>query len=168
MTSIMNMYWLGDDNRDMLACARYILFRCCKKVKKYKLGQDIEDWEKSIMTEYLPMNYMDFKWVVDRCNFELAKHFGTDLLPNSFLSWHQDSHLVPEYFDTDFTCNYKKLKNGKWKKIESNSEEGDFISAAEVWAMNKVIKRWKIYGKWLVKLDSWWYNLKNKIIKQKQ
>lgn len=167
MTSIMSTYWLNDDIRDMKACTRFILFRCCKKVKKYKLGKDIEDWERSIMTEYLPLDYMDFKWIVDRCNFELAKRFGTDLLPNSFLSWYQDSHLVPECFDADFTCDYKKLKNGKWKRVESNSEEADFISAAEVWAMNKIIRRWKIYGKFYVKLDNFVWKIKNKLKRSK-
>lgn len=167
MTSVMNLYWLNDDIRDMKACTRYILFKCCKKTKVYKLGEDIPDWERSVITEYKPMDFMDFKWIIDRCNFELSKDFGTDLLPNSFLSWYQDGHFVPEYFDDDFTCEYKRQKNGKYKKVQSNSIESDFISAAEVWAMNKVIRRWKIYGKWCVKLSNLYYKIKWKLKSEK-
>ena len=156
----MNLSVLNGDIRDMKACTRYILFRCCKKTRIYKLGEDIQDWETSVMTEYKPMDFMDFKWIVDRCNFELSKGFGTELLPNVFLSWYQDGHFVPEYFDDDFTCEYKRLKNGKWKKIQSNNEESDFISAAEVWAMRKIIRRWKLYGRFYVKLSNFYYKLK--------
>ena len=168
MSAIMDLGWMSRDCRDFSACTRFILFRCCKKVsKKYKLGEDIEGWERSVMTEYLTMDYMDFKWVVDRCNFELGKSFGTDLLPCSFLSWYEDAHFVPEYFDEDFTCDWKKDKKGKWKKVESNSIESDFISAAEVWAMKKVIRRWKIYGRWFVKIEGLYYKLKWKIKNKK-
>ena len=163
MTSIMNLSLLNGDIRDMKACTRYILFRCCKKTRIYKLGEDIQDWEISVMTEYKPMDFMDFKWIVDRCNFELSKGFGTELLPNVFLSWYQDGHFVPEYFDDDFTCEYKRLKNGKWKKVQSNNEESDFISAAEVWAMRKIIRRWKLYGRFYVKLSNFYYKLKWKL-----
>ena len=52
---------------------------------------------------------------------------------------------------------------GKWKKVESNNIEPDFISAAEVWAMKKVIRRWKLYGRWFVKITGWWDSLKWKI-----
>lgn len=168
MTSIMSTYWLHDDIRDMKACTRYILFRCCKKVREtYQLGKDIVGWETSVRTTYLPMDFMDFKWIVDRCNFELAKNFGTDLLPNSFLSWYQDSHFVPENFDDDFTCDYKRQKNGKFKKIQSNNIESDFISAAETWAMDKIIRRWKLYGRFYVKLDNLKWKIKNKFKRSK-
>lgn len=163
MTSVMNLSVLNGDIRDMKACTRYILFRCCKKTRIYKLGEDIQDWETSVMTEYKPMDFMDFKWIVDRCNFELSKGFGTELLPNVFLSWYQDGHFVPEYFNDDFTCEYKRLKNGKWKKVQSNNEESDFISAAEVWAMRKIIRRWKLYGRFYVKLSNFYYKLKWKL-----
>lgn len=159
----MNLSVLNGDIRDMKACTRYILFRCCKKTRIYKLSEDIQDWETSVMTEYKPMDFMDFKWIVDRCNFELSKGFGTELLPNVFLSWYQDGHFVPEYFNDDFTCEYKRLKNGKWKKVQSNNEESDFISAAEVWAMRKIIRRWKLYGRFYVKLSNFYYKLKWKL-----
>ena len=152
--AIDNLYWLNDDIRDRLALTRYILFRCCKKAKKeYKLGKDIEGWERSIVTQYKPIDFLDFKWIVDRCNFKASKDFGVDFLPNSFVSWYEEAHFVPEYFDADFTCDYKKLKNGKWKKIQSNNEESDFISGAEVDIANKMIRRWKLYGKLAVRLD---------------
>ena len=57
----------------------------------------------------------------------------------------------------------RNKKNGKYKKVQSNSIESDFISAAEVWAMNKVIRRWKIYGKWCVKLSNLYYKIKWKL-----
>ncbi len=167
MSGVMNCFWLNEDCRDYFACVRYVLFRCCKKTQKYKLGKDVEGWSKSFMTEYKPIDYMDFKWIMDRCNFLLAKDHGVELLPNSFLSWYEDAHFVPEYFEVDFSCDYKKLKNGKLKKVQSNNEESDFISGADMWAMNKIIRRWKIYGRWFVKLDNFWWKLKWKFRKNK-
>ena len=165
--TIMRTDWINDDHRDYFACTRYILFRCCKKTKEaYQLGEDIVGWETSVRTVYKPLDYIDFKWIMDRCNFLLAKSYGVDLLPNSFLSWYEDGHFVPEYFDDDFTCDYKKTKNGKWKKVQSNNEESDFISGAEIWAMNKVIRRWKIYGRYCVKLSNLYYKLKWKLKKK--
>lgn len=164
--AIDNLAWLKEDNRDRLALTRYILFRCCKKAKKqYKLGQDIEGWERSIMTEYLPIDFMDFKWIVDRCNFKMAKFYGVDFLCNSFVHWYEEAHFVPEYFDADFTCDYKKMKNGKWKKIKTNWVEEDFVSGAEICVAKKIIRRWKLYGRWFVKIDNWYWGLKYKIKK---
>ena len=61
---------------------------------------------------------------------------------------------------------YKKLKNGKWKKVQSNNEEYDFVSGAEVCVAKKMIRRWKIYGKWFVKLDYLWWKIISKIRKK--
>ena len=162
--AIDNLDWLNSDIRDRLALTRYILFRCCKKVKKqYKLGQDIEGWERSIITEYKPLDFMDFKWIVDRCNFESSKDYGIDFLSNSFLSWYEEAHFVPEYFDADFSCDYKKMKNGKWKRIKSNNEESDFISGSEICIAKKIIRRWKLYGRWLVKLSNLYCGIRFKL-----
>lgn len=159
---IEKLDWLNDDYRDYLACTRYILFKCCKKVDLYRLGEDIPEWEESIETQYIPLNYIDFKWIVDRCNFILSKQFQLTLLPNSFISWHIDSHFVPEYFDTDFTCEYKKNKNNKLVKQKSDLQEIDFISGAEYYVMKKVCKQWKIYGKYSVRLQELVWKIKNK------
>ena len=165
--SIESIDWLNNDIRDYLALTRFILFRCCKKAKKeYKLGKDIEGWERSITTEYIPIDFMDFKWIVDRCNFKMSKDYGVVYLPNTFLSWYEEAHFVPEYFDADFTCDYKKMKNGKWKRVQSNNEEYDFVSGAEVCVAKKMIRRWKIYGKWFVKLDYLWWKIISKIRKK--
>ena len=99
---------------------------------------------------------------MDRCNFLLGKRFGIDLLPYSFLSWYEEAHFVPEYFDTDFSCEYKMQKNGKLKKVESNYEESDFISACEEQIMNIVIRRWKVYGRLSIKIDNFLYNFINR------
>lgn len=158
--AIDSLYWLNDDIRDRLALTRYILFRCCKKVKKeYKLGQDIEGWERSIVTQYKPIDFLDFKWIVDRGNFKSSKDYGVDFLPNSFVGWYEEAHFVPEYFDADFTCDYKKMKNGKWKKIQSNNEESDFLSGAEIDIARKMIRRWKIYGRLAVRLNNFLWRL---------
>ncbi len=159
---IESIDWINDDHRDYLACTRYILFNCCKKTILYKLGEDIPDWEESVETQYIPLDYLNFKWIVDRCNFILSKQFQLTLLPNSFISWHIDSHFVPEYFDTDFTCLYKKDKHNKLVKQESNLQEIDFISGAEYAVMKKVCKRWKIYGKHIINLQKFWWKIKNK------
>ena len=162
--AIDSLDWLNSDIRDRLALTRYILFRCCKKVKKqYKLGQDIEGWERSITTEYKPLDFMDFKWIVDRCNFESSKNYGIDFLSNSFLGWYEEAHFVPEYFDADFSCDYKKMKNGKWKRVKSNNEESDFISGSEICIAKKIIRRWKLYGRWLVKLSNLYWGIRFKL-----
>ena len=169
MSGIIDTWWLQRDNRDWYACTRYILFKCCKKTKKYKLGQDIPGWERSVMTEYLPIDFLDYKWIIERCNFELSKDFGLDLLPISFLHWYEEAHFVPEYFDTDFGCDYKKDKNNKWRKIKRKEpwKERDFISDADIWAMDKVIRKWKIYGRLSIKLSNSIYKLKRKLTRSK-
>ena len=50
-----------------------------------------------------------------------------------------------------------KIKK-KWE-----SKEEDFIAPADKWIMNRIIRRWKIYGKWLVKLDNFIWKIKNKL-----
>ena len=58
----------------------------------------------------------------------------------------------------------KQTKKGEPIKIKKKwiSKEEDFIAPADRWIMNKVIRKWKIYGKWLVKLDNSIWKLKNK------
>lgn len=160
---IEDINWIGGDYRDYLACTRYILFRCCKKTQEHKVGEDIVGWEHSVQTKYEPIDFMDFKWIVDRCNFLLAKTYGIHMLPTSFLGWHEDSHFVPESFNADFTCQYKKQKNGKFKKYKPKYElnESSFISEAEQWAMNKIIWRWKAYGRFCIKLSNLYWKLKH-------
>lgn len=173
MSCVERLDWLNEDIRDYLACSRYILFRCCKKAKrKYKLGRDIPNWEKSIETEYLPIEFADFKWVVDRCNFKLSKSHGVNLLPNGFVAWYEDGKYVPEYFNAaDWTCEYRKGKNGKLqrypRKRGEEFKEEDFLSGADIWAMRSVIRRWKIYGKWMVRLEMAWFSLKWKLRRSK-
>ena len=42
-------------------------------------------------------------------------------------------------------------------------KEEDYISDAEKWIMNKITRRWKLYGKFYVKLDILVWKLKNKL-----
>jgi len=149
--------WLNRDNREYYACLRYILFRCCSKKKGI----------------YQPLDFMHVKWIIDRANYIVGKSFNIDFIPYSLLNWYDEIDWVPEYFNCDWECDYKLDKNGKIKtnkkgepiKVKKKwvSKEEDFIAAADKWAMNKAIRKWKLYGKFYQGIDNWIWQLKLKI-----
>ena len=158
--------WLNRDNREYYACFRYILKRCCK----YKVASDDEGNATRV---YKPIDFMDMKWIIDRCNYLVGKNFNADFIPYSLFNWYDEINWEPSYFNCDWNCEYKTDRRGKIKtnkkgepiKIKTKREykEEDYISDAEKWIMNKIIHRWKIYGKWLVKLDNFIWKIKNKL-----
>lgn len=143
--------FLGRDNRNSFAILRYILTRCCS-IKNY---------------EYKELDFMQLKWIIDRCNFLSGKWYGLKFLDYDLLDWINESDLVPETFNCDWeahyaTNEYDKIlldKTRKPVKIKSKfiSKEEDYLSGADIDIMNKVIRRWKIYGKLSVKISEWWY-----------
>lgn len=144
------------DNREALASIRYILTRCCKKETK--------------SNKPIPFDFMQLKWIIDRCNFLAAKYYGLKFFDYDLLFLLEDVDLVPLNFDTDWSCDYELDDHG-WLKLDKNkklikkkrkfeSKEEDWLSVADIYIMNKVIRRWKLYGKILVKIINWWYNVK--------
>lgn len=158
--------WLNRDNREYYACLRYILKRCCK----YKV---VSDDEGNATRVYKPIDFMDMKWIIDRCDYLIGKNFNVDFIPYSLFNWYDEIDWEPSYFNCDWNCEYKTDMHGKIKtnkkgepiKIKKKwiSKEEDYISDAERWIMNKVIRRWKIYGKFYVKADNLIWKLKNKL-----
>lgn len=145
----MVMYndWMRHDQRDIYALIRYILFRCCKKDKNGK---------------YIPLDYMQVKWIIDRCNYLCGKWYNLEFISYEIFNWWDDLDFTPETFDCDWVCDYIETKNGKLKKTKKKweSKEQDFWRPCCIDIANKIIKRWKLYGKTLVKIINWWYNLK--------
>ena len=70
--------WLNRDNREYYACFRYILKRCCK----YKV---VSDDEGNAIRIYKPIDFMDMKWIIDRCNYLVGKDFNVDLFRTLYL-----------------------------------------------------------------------------------
>ena len=65
--------WLNRDNREYYACLRYILFRCCK-------SEVVSDDEGNATRIYKPIDFMDMKWIIDRCNYLKGKKFNLDFI----------------------------------------------------------------------------------------
>jgi len=161
--------WLNRDNREYYACLRYILKRCCKS----KFIIDESDSDRVAHIVYKPINFMDMKWIIDRCNYLVGKNFNLDFIPYSLLNWYDDIDWEPECFNCDWECDYKVDMNGKIKtnkkgepiKVKKKwiSKEEDFIAPADKWIMNKIIRRWKLYGKFYVKVDNFIWKLKYKL-----
>ena len=153
------------DHREALASIRYILTRCCKKKAKYIATDDIGNG--TTLYYDIPLDFMHLKWVIDRCNFLAAKYYGLKFIDYDLLILFEDIDLVPFNFDTDWSCDYELDDHG-WLKLDKNrqlikkkkiydSKEEDWLSAADVYIMNKVIRRWKLYGKMVVSINNWWY-----------
>ncbi len=157
---IHDLNFLHKDHRQELAILRYILTRCCRILEKRG---------KYIL--YEPLDWLQLKWIIDRANYLSGKRYALDFFPYSLLTWLEDSELVPDRFDTDWSCNYEtdaynfiKLdKNKNPIKTQGYLQEEDFLSGADVDILNNVIFRWKLYGKLLIMVDSFLYKLKNKI-----
>lgn len=130
--NILTMDVLKRDNSDVKACLRYILKRCCPYRK--------ENDTLNVYKVYSNMDFMQLKWILDRCNFEAGKDYGLKFFDYEMLFVLEDTDLVPETFD----C--------KWK-----SKEEDYISIADKIIMNRVIRRWKLYGKICVNISEWWW-----------
>ena len=158
---------LHHDNREVLACLRYILFRCCKY--KYEIHSD-DEGESWCVANRVSMDFMQLKWILDRCNFKAGKDYGLKFFDYDMLFVLEDAELIPETFDCEDWSSYyitddhgwiKKDKNGKLMKTKGlGSKEKDHLSGADVEIMNNVIFRWKLYGQWCVKLSNWWWKIK--------
>lgn len=163
--SVLNL-----DNRETLAAIRYILTRCCKKKAKYITVEGVEN--DTIIYYDIPLDFMQFKWIIDRCNFMAGKDYGLKFIDYDLLTLLEDVDLVPFNFDADWACDYelddhgwikrdKNRKPIKKKKIYESKEE-DWLSVADIDIMNKVIRRWKLYGRMFVSISNWWYCKFNK------
>ena len=156
------------DNREAYAAIRYILTRCCKSEAK---SIEVDGFDTLIYHD-VPLDFMHLKWIIDRCNFLAAKYYGLKFFDYDLLFLLEDVDLVPFNFDTDWACDYELDDHG-WLKLDKNrkpikkkkiydSKEEDWLSVGDVYIMNKVIRRWKLYGKIFVNIDNWWYRKFNK------
>ena len=134
MMNIYSMDFLKRDNRDVFACLRYILKKCCS----YREENDTKD----TYIVYKNMDFMQLKWIIDRCNFLSAKWYGLKFFDYEMLFILEDTDLVPETFD----C--------KWGQ---DQKEEDFMSIADKLVMDKVIRYWKWYGRFTVAISEWWW-----------
>lgn len=151
------------DNRTALASIRYILTKCCKQEAK---SIEVDGFD-SIIYHDIPLDFMHLKWIIDRCNFLAGKEYGLKFLDYDILTLLEEIDLVPFNFDTDWSCDYELDDHG-WLKLDKNrkpikkkkiyeSKEEDWLSVADIDIMNKVIRRWKLYGKIIVNIQNWWY-----------
>ena len=122
----------------------YILLKICKKVKKYKLGNN-DEWDYQIETSYKEIDFMHIKWIIDRANFRCAKRYGNIILDYESLDFFMDfKHAVPEAFSL--------IKN-KYTYL-------DYLCDADKECLDKLIKRWKLYGKYIISIDNFMFKLK--------
>lgn len=160
---------LDRDHRDQYACIKYILERCCP----YKKENDRLNTYKV----YQDMNFMQLKWILDRCNFLAAKWYGLVLFDYALLFVLEDTELKPSRFDLDWNCDYEVDIHGYFKKdkkgnlIKSSKKcygetYTDWLAPADIDIMNKVIFRWKLYGRFCQSISDWWFNLKYKLKKK--
>jgi len=155
------------DHRHEYACIIYILKKCCP----YTLEND----RLKIYKIYKNLDFMQLKWIIDRCNFEAGKNFGLKFFDYDLLTLLEETDLVPRSFNIDWNCEYeedvhgyiKKDKKGnpiKKKDIRRNNYSYmDWLSGADQYIMHKVIWRWKLYGKICVNISEWWYHLTHPI-----
>ncbi len=155
----MVMYndWMRHDQRDIYALMRYILFRCCK----YEV---VSDDEGNATRVYEPMDYTQLKWIIDRCNYLCGKWYNLEFISYEMFNWWDELDFIPETFDCDWTCDYLETKKGKLKKIKNKHgniwKEQDFWRPCCIEVANKIIKRWKIYGRFCQKIANWWWKIK--------
>lgn len=132
-----------DVQRDCQEIIHYVLINICKKLDKWQIIGEDNEWDYSIRTRYKEIGFMHVKWIIDRANFLCNKNFGLNIIPSVYIHDRNEAHFVPESF-----------------RLTSNHELTYYMSGADIWCLNKVIKRWKMYGKVAVNLD----NIKWKVI----
>lgn len=156
------------DRRAEYACVKYILERCCP----YK--EEID--RLNTYRVYQNMDFMQLKWILDRSNFLAAKWYGLVIFNYDMLWVLEDTDLIPKTFDCDWSCTYDTDNHGYFKMDANNQPikiPGDqnldhmaWLSIADKKIMNKVIRRWKIYGRFFQSISNWWwYNFAGKKIK---
>lgn len=158
-----NIHSLSDimnrDHRDQYACIKYILERCCPYRK--------ENDRLNIYKVYQNMNLMQLKWILDRCNFIAGKWFGLTFFEYSLFCMLEDTDLVPSSFDLDWDSDYvtdkygyfKRNKKGEIIKTKKRISRTymDFISSGDKIIMDKVIRRWRLYGRFCQSISDWWF-----------
>lgn len=159
------------DNRKTCARLQYILEKCCP----YK--EEVDDFFCYIV--YQNLDFMQLKWIIDRCNFLMGKDYGLKFFDYDLLFLLEECDLIPETFKCDWNCIYaldkhgyiKKDKKGNYIKLKKKQSEFvsslDWLSPADKAIMNKVIKRWKLYGRFFQDVaDWWWVNFAGKKLKK--
>lgn len=124
----------------------YILMNICKRNHIwYYLGEN-NDWDYQVKTRFKEADFMDVKWIIDRANFLSCVWYGIPVISSMYLELHCDDHFVPESY-----------------RCKENHEETYFLAPADIQILNKVIFRWKLYGRFVVSLTELWYKIKCKL-----
>lgn len=121
----------------------YILINICKKTSKWNIVGENTEWDYQVRTRYKEVHFMHVKWIIDRVNFLSNKNFGLNVIPSVYLYFCDEAHFVPESF-----------------RINQNHELTYWMSGADVWCMNKVIRKWKLYGWFCVEFNLKLYDIK--------
>lgn len=151
--------FMHHDYREEMAAMQYILYNTCKK-RKNNIIKDNES-KVDIHTDYIPLDFLVVRWIVNRANFYLACDHGLTLISMDFLNWFNEVPFVPESFMTDYTAEFSYdtktlIESGKYPEYTYKS----FLSGAELFAMNKAIKRYKLYGKIWLYISYKWFKIK--------
>jgi len=144
---IMNytFQWFNKDIRKEIANIHYLLSKVCKK------NSD---------GFYSTIDFISLKWMIDRINFDMSDKFGIDFFPNNMFHYFcsDDNEFNPDMFVCDWGANYK-MKNGHlvFKKgsvePEEYKEKGlnriykDYLSQAVIESVDRIVTRWKLYGR---------------------
>ena len=135
--------YVSERCKEFDAVLYYILLKCC-----HKYEEDL----------YKPIDYMQLKWIIDRCNYISGKKYNTTCVPYDYFTWFDDVELVPTIFDVT------EWQDKKFPKHDYRS----YISLAEYETINKVIFRWKLYGRFCQSISDWyWLHIKSKFLYKK-
>lgn len=148
------------DTRRTRAVLYEILIRACKRIKK---GKEYK---------YEGISDSDFRWILNRVDFMCREKVGVGIYENSvdihfiFETYYPD--LLAEDWEIQYVYNKTgtiKIKNGKpvilKRKLPVNHLY--YISQIEKECIKNVVLRWKIYGKFFVKLVNFEYSIKSNL-----
>lgn len=146
------LQYSGRDNREYLAPIYHILLNTTKNKNE-------------------ELSYDDFFWIINKANCKhMWKYFST-IVPYDFLFVYDEVPLILKNFEADWDANYKIDINGKIKKDKAGKAMEyknfmckfgykGFLSQATLEDLNSTIKAWKIYGKYLIRINNFFSKIK--------
>lgn len=134
-----------------VGCVEYILLNICKKLNK-PIKYKFSDYDKPIKSYYKPVDFYDLKWIIDRANYLNGKHYCFSIISYEFVSiFCEDCILVPEQFVYNIK-DYNLLDN---------------VSISDIRILDKIIARYKLYGKICCFFQKLYYKVCSKLRKLK-
>lgn len=107
--------------------------------------------------------YDDFIWIVNRINFYHADHYYYIIVPYDYLTVIDDLPLKASSFDRDWNVKYKLTREGRIsygkKRVrivgyDTGLTHFDYISPCSLKTIHKIILRWKLYGKYIIRFQN--------------